>query len=152
MREAGHSQAGGPTIRNTDQTYTDRFGNEWSISTQRRRGTPRRLTFTCGEFRLIAAEDDTAGVTVLTSSEGLTSSEVKEIFCDAERVLVHGGETWYVGYRKRIGRGGQAQAGIFTRFRCESGEMRFTRTMLCFRHMPEAALREHLTTADRTRS
>lgn len=146
MREEGNSQAGGPTIRNTDQTYTDRFGNEWSISTQRRRGTPRRLTFTCGEFRLIAAESDTAGVA------GLTSSEVKEIFCDAERVLVHGGETWYVGYRKRMGRGGQAQAGIFTRFRCESGEIRFTKTVLCFRHMPEAALCEHLSTADRTGS
>jgi hypothetical protein len=134
------------TIASTDQTYTDRFGNEWSIGAQGRRGTPRRLTFTCGEFQLIAAETDTAGVT------DLTSREVKEVFCDAERVLVHGGETWYVGYRRRIGRGGQAQAGIFTRFRSESGEIRFTRTMLCFRHMPEAALCEHLSTADRARS
>jgi hypothetical protein len=134
------------TIRSVDQTYTDRFGHEWSIHAGRKRGRLRRLTFTCGDFRLIAADDDT------TDATGLTSSEVKDIFCDAERVLVHGGQTWYVGYRKRIGRGGQAHAGIFTRFRSENGEMRYARTMLCFRHMPESALCQHLKTAERTRS
>lgn len=133
-------------IRRNDRTYTDRFGNEWSIGAKRQHGKRRHMTFTCGEFWLIAADGDIGGVA------GLSASELKEIFCDAERVLVHGDETWYVGYRRRIGRGGQAQGGIFTRFRSESGEIRFTRAMLCFRHMPEAALREQLATADRTKS
>jgi hypothetical protein len=133
------------TISNIDQQYTDRFGHEWSIRTERKRGTPRRLTFTCGEFQLIVADDDT------TNGNGLTPSEVKELFCDAERVLVHDSETWYVGYRKRAGRGGRAQAGMFTRFRSENGETRYTRTMLCFRHMPAAALCGHLASAEQVR-
>lgn len=133
------------TISSIDQMYTDRFGHEWSIGAARKRGSPRRFTFTCGEFRLIADDDDT------TNGNGLTPSAVKELFCDAERVLKHGSETWYVGYRKRAGRGGRAQAGMFTRFRSESGETRYTRTMLCFRHMPEAALCGHLVAAEQVR-
>ena len=142
----GNSQARGMTISSTDQMYTDRFGHEWSIGAERKRGTPRRLTFTCGEFRLIAAEDASTG------GAGLTPSRVKDLFCDAERVLVHGSESWYVGYRNRAGRGGKNQAGISTRFRSESGEMRYTKKLLCFRHMPETVLCEQLDTADRVRS
>jgi len=133
------------TIQNLDQTYTDRFGHEWSIGAEHVRRTRSRITFTCGDLRLIAGEDNTARTT------SLTMNEVKEVFCDAERVFVHGGETWYVGYRKRTGRGGQAHAGLVTRFRSADGETRYTRTMLCFRHMPETALCKHLTIAERVR-
>jgi len=133
-------------ISTVDRLYRDRFGHEWSVRLERKRGTPKRFTFTCGALRLIAVEEET------TQTGGLTSSRVKDLFCDAERVLVHGNETWYVGYRRRAGRGGRAQAGISTRFRSESGEMRYARTMLCFRHMPEAALCEQLVAAERARS
>jgi hypothetical protein len=129
-------------IRDLDQVYTDRFGHEWSIGTERKRGKARHFTFTCGEFKLIAVDGDTNG------SDDLNPTRVKDLFCDAERVLAHGSETWYVGYRTRAGRGGRTQAGIFTRFRSERGETRFTRTMLCFRHMPEAALCEHLAASE----
>jgi hypothetical protein len=123
------------------QCYTDRFGNEWSIATERKRGKPRRVVFTCGEFELVAFEEDAA------SQPDFSATRLKELFCDAERVIEHEAETWYVGFRQRVGRGGRVQAGIHTRFRSESGEVRYAKTMLHFRHMPETALRKQLTAA-----
>jgi hypothetical protein len=63
---------------------------------------------------------------------------------------MHNGEKWYVGYRSRSGgRGGQSNAGLHTRFRSESGEVRFAKGVINFRHMPERALSEYLMNANR---
>ena len=99
--------------------------------------------FTCGEIQLITAHD---GVTGLAD---LTAASLKELFCRAERVLVHGNEKWYVGYRDQIGRGGVAKPGAFPSFKSETGEVRISRAMLHFRHMSENALCEHLAAAKR---
>ena len=128
-----------PTIA---QTYMDRFGHEWSMRVVRKRGKPKCVTFTCGKLVLVADDED---------PEDLTTARLKDLFCDAERVLLHRKEKWYVGFRKRMGRGGRVQAGMHTRFRSESGEVRYSRGILHFRHMPEPALRDHLGSAERAR-
>ncbi len=124
-----------------DQGYTDRFGHTWSVRAGRPRGTSRSVVFTCGEIQLIATDD---GVTGLAD---LTATRLKELFCDAERVLVHGKEKWHVGYRARMGRGGRVQPGMFTRFRSETGEVRYSKAMLHFRHMSDSALCDNLVDA-----
>jgi hypothetical protein len=78
----------------------------------------------------------------------MTVDNLKDAFCDAERVLVDDGDVWYVGYRKRsVGRSGRVQGGLHTRFRAESGEVCYSRNMLDFRHMSSSTLKEHLTNA-----
>lgn len=124
--------------------YKDRFGNEWSVRAESRRGQPTRVSFTCGKLRLIVVEDDAI------DRGDSASARLKELFCDAERVVVRGTETWYVGFRKRAGRGGRTQAGMHTRFRSDSGEVRFAKGVLHFRHMPEAVLCKHLDDAERS--
>ncbi len=123
------------------QKYKDRFGNEWSVRVDAERGKPRRVSFTCKQFRLVAQEDEA------DDYSDLSLTRLKECFCDAERVLEHEGENWHVGFRKRTGRGGHTQAGMLTRFRSESGEVRYVKGMLHFRHMSQAALRRHLVAA-----
>ena len=124
-----------------DQRYTDRFGHTWSIRAKRPRGASKYVVFTCGEIQLIATHDGATGLA------DLTAAGLKELFCDAERVVVHGNEKWYVGYRARMGRGGRIQPGVFTRFRSETGEVRYSPAMVHLRHMSESALCEHLATA-----
>ncbi len=124
-----------------DQGYKDRFGHTWSVRVERPRGASRCVVFTCGKIRLIATYDGATGLA------DLTAARLKELFCDAERVLVHGDETWYVGYRARMGRGGRVQPGMFTTFRSETGKVWYSKAMLHFRHMSESALCEHLVTA-----
>ncbi len=126
-----------------DRRYTDRFGHTWSVRAKRPHGTSRDVVFTCGEIQLIATHDGT------TDLADLAAARLKELFCDAERVLVHENEKWYVGYRKRIGKGGIALAGVFPSFRSETGDVRISRVMLHFRHMSESALCEHLAAAKR---
>jgi hypothetical protein len=125
------------------QKYQDRFGHDWSISEERKRGKLKGVTFTCGDFLLVAEVDADA------DQGSLTSARLKELFCDAERVLVHEKEKWYVGFRTRMGRGGRVQGGMHTRFRSESGEIRYSKGMLHFRHMPEDALCEQLAAAQK---
>jgi hypothetical protein len=123
--------------------YKDRFDHEWSIRVERKRGKPRSVTFTCGEFRLIVSDEEDDGPL------RPDSARMKDLFCDAERVLVHENQKWYVGFRSRVGRGGRPQGGMHTRFRSESGEIRYSKGMLHFRHMPESALCEHLAVAQK---
>lgn len=101
------------------------------------------MTFTCGDFVLVADVEDGG------DQAALTSVRLKELFCDAERVLEYEDETWYVGYRTRMGRGGRVQGGMHTRFRSESGEIRYSKGMLHFRHMPEESLCQQLVAAPR---
>ncbi len=77
----------------------------------------------------------------------LTLTRLRKFFCDAERVLDVGGESWLVGYRRRTHSGGQTQDGMHTWFRSESGEVRYATGMLQFRHMPQGTLCEHLAAA-----
>jgi hypothetical protein len=114
-----------------EQTYKDRFGNEWSVKVESRRGKPTRASFTCNEMRLIAVEDDMA-----VDQSDLTATQLKDLFCAAERLVVHAKEKWYVGFRTRTGRGGRPIGGVQTRFRSERGEVRYARGMVNFRHMP----------------
>ena len=100
------------------------------------------MTFTCDEFVLVAEVDE-------ADQTALTSVRAKELFCDAERLLVYENEKWYVGYRTRMGRGGRVQGGMHTRFRSEKGEIRYSKGMLHFRHMPEDSLCQQLVTAPR---
>ncbi len=123
------------------QAYNDRFGNEWHVLVESKRGEPKRVSFTCDEFELTAVEDDT------TDQSDLSTTWLKDLFCSAERVFVYGNEKWYVGFRSRIGRGGRPQGGVQTRFRSESGEERYSKRMLQFRHMPHAALCKQLAAA-----
>jgi hypothetical protein len=127
-----------------EQTYKDRFGNDWTIQMESTRGKPKRVSFTCDEFLLVAVEDETEAPTESTSER------VKELFCAAERVVTHEEEKWYVGFRTRTGRGGRSQGGVQTRFRSESGEVRYAKRMLQFRHMPRAELCEQLAAAKAT--
>lgn len=125
----------------TVASYTDRFGHTWSIREQRGRGKPKCWVFTCGELKLV-----TEGP--VPSPAERSDSDIKEIFCDAERVVVHEDRTWFVGYRTRgAGRGGRQQSGLCTRFRSDEGEVRYARTMLHFRHMPEETLRKYIAKA-----
>jgi hypothetical protein len=55
------------------KSYMDRFGNEWSITTERKRGKPRRVLFTCGEFQLVAFDDEAKSV------EDLSATRLKEL-------------------------------------------------------------------------
>lgn len=132
------ANAAGDHMNGAEQKYSDRFGNDWSVIVESTRGKPRCVSFTCGEFRLIVedkeGEDQTA----------LTSTQLKDLFCAAERVLLHGKETWYVGYRSRTGRGGRPVGGVQTRFRSDRGEIRYARCMVNFRHMGTTALLHHL--------
>lgn len=122
--------------------YADRFGNTWVVKAKREQGESGKFVFTCGDARLIA---DGEGPSDL---DDLTATRLKELFCDAERVLVHKDETWYVGYRMRVGgRGGRMNAGMHTRFRSESGAVRYSKTMLHFRHMSDDDLKEQLAKA-----
>ncbi len=123
--------------------YQDRFGNEWLVDEERKRGKLKSVTFTCGDYVLVADAGDEVG------DGPLTSIRVKELFCDAERVVTHQDEKWYVGYRTRMGRGGRVQGGIHTRFRSEKGEIRYSKGMLHFRHMPEDTLCQQLTAAQK---
>ena len=126
-------------------SYTDRFGHTWRIKASALSESEWRLVFTNGNIRLRGAEP------VDTRPRSMSHESLKDAFCDAERVLVDDGETWYVGYRERaFGRGGRSQGGLCTRFRAESGEVRFSRSMLDFRHMSSDALKEHLATAQRS--
>lgn len=131
----------GAYVSRAQKTYEDRFGNEWVIRVMSKCGQNTRVCFTCGEFKLIANEDEASDGT------DLNSAQVKELFCDAERVVMYGKDKWYVGYRKRTARGGRAHGGVYTRFRSEAGEVRYFKGMLHFRHMPHATLSEHLTAA-----
>lgn len=127
--------------------YTDRFGYEWSVAAGRIRGATNSVIFTCGDYQLVAAESEAI------NAGDLTEGQLKELFCDAERVVQLGDQVWYVGYRRRAsGRGGRAQGGMCTRFRSATGELRYAKAMILFRHMSEDALLEHLAAAQRATS
>jgi hypothetical protein len=119
--------------------YTDRFGHEWRVETRRATGAAWRVAFTCGAIRLAVAEP------VDTDPATLSPAGLKDLFCDAERELEYGGEIWFVGYRSRpAGRTGQSGAGLCTRFRSASGEVRYHASILHFRHLSAEVLREDL--------
>ena len=86
-------------------------------------------------MQLIAIEDETA-----SDQADLTATQLKDLFCTAERLVLHGKEKWYVGFRTRTGRGGRPIGGVQTRFRSERGEVRYARGMVNFRHMPSTEL------------
>ena len=122
--------------------YADRFGKTWVVRAKRGQGQTGQVVFTCDGVQLIAEEENASGL------DDLTSTRLKELYCDAERVLVHKDETWYVGYRMRVGgRGGRMNAGMHTRFRSESGAVRYSKTMLHFSHMSDEDLQEQLVKA-----
>jgi hypothetical protein len=122
-------------MNRNEQKYKDRFGNEWSVKVESRRGKPTRATFMCNEMQLIAVEEETS-----SDRADLTARQLKELFCTAERLVLHGKEKWYVGFRTRTGRGGRPIGGVQTRFRSEHGELRYARGMVNFRHMPSTEL------------
>ncbi|UCG87630.1 MAG: hypothetical protein JSW71_03520 [Gemmatimonadota bacterium] len=121
--------------------YEDRFGNVWSARVESQRGERTSVSFNCGELRLVASEEETG------DHSDDTATRLKELFCAAERIVVHEKQKWYVGYRKRIGRGGRAQGLMHTRFRSEDGEVRYAKGMLHFRHMRQNVLCKHLAAA-----
>ena len=121
--------------------YEDRFGNVWSARVEPRDGKRTSVSFTCGELRLVASEEETG------DDSDDTAKRLKELFCEAERIVVHEKQKWYVGYRKRTGRGGRGPGVMHTRFRSEGGEVRYAKGMLHFRHMRQTVLCEHLAAA-----
>lgn len=127
--------------------YTDRFGHSWSIHSKRPKSGTKSVVFKCGNIEMIATEDGIKDVAELPEAR------LKELYCDAERVLVHEKKKWFIGYRTRMGgRGGKAQAGMCTRFRSETGELRYSKSMLHFRHMSDDELSKHLASAQPARS
>lgn len=122
-------------------TYTDRFGHTWSIRTQRSESGKPVLVFARRQIRLVAAEPASE------PPAALTAGQLKELFCDAERVLVNDGETWYVGYRARTVARGRPSGQLYTQFRSETGEVRYSSAMLQFRHMSARQLWEQLAEA-----
>jgi hypothetical protein len=123
------------------RTYVDRFANEWTVRWRMADDDVTNVTFTCGDWQLVV--DEPEGF----RSPGPSEKQLQELFCDAERVFVDDGETWYVGYRTRQGRGGSLHGGIFTRFRSSRGEIRYAQKMLHFRHMAKGLLLKHLASA-----
>jgi hypothetical protein len=121
--------------------YKDRFGNVWSTRVESRDGKRTSVSFKCGEFRLVASEEETE------DNSDDTAKRLKDLFCEAERIVVHEKQKWYVGYRKRTGRGGRGLGVMQTRFRSEDGEVRYAKGMLHFRHMQQSELCEHLAAA-----
>lgn len=121
--------------------YKDRFGNVWSTRVESRDGKRTSVSFKCGEFRLVASEEETE------DNSDDTAKRLKDLFCEAERIVVHEKQKWYVGYRKRTGRGGRGLGVMQTRFRSEDGEVRYAKGMLHFRHMQQTELCEHLAAA-----
>ncbi|MEJ2237795.1 MAG: hypothetical protein P8X82_05820 [Gemmatimonadales bacterium] len=127
--------------------YTDRFGHSWSIHSKRPKGGTKSVVFKCRNIEMVATEDGIKDVAELPETR------LKELYCDAERVLVHEKKKWFIGYRTRMGgRGGKAQAGMCTRFRSETGELRYSKSMLHFRHMSDDELSKHLASAQPARS
>jgi hypothetical protein len=125
--------------------YVDRFGYRWQARVGRGPSETWQLVFSQGEVRLVAAR------TVEVRPEALSQGDLKDLFCDAEREIVVGGVTWYVGYRQRVfGPRSRMQGGLCTRFRSTSGETRYSRSILDFRHMPAAALHKYLANAERS--
>lgn len=123
----------------TSLSYRDRFGHTWQVRVSRAAKDTWSCVFINDDVRL------TSENTVDAHPSELTEAELKDLFCDAERVIESGGERWYVGYRQRsFGRQRRAQGSLFTRFRSEGGEVRYSRDMLDFRHLSESALCEHL--------
>lgn len=128
----------------TSITYRDRFGHDWQTRVSRSAKDGWSCVFTHGNVRLISEDP------IDSHPSELSEAEVKNLFCDAERVIQGGEERWFVGYRQRaFGRQRRAQGSLFTRFRSEGGEVRYSRDMLDFRHLPEATLRDHLDTLRR---
>lgn len=122
-------------------SYTDRFGQTWRVRGVQTPHGAWTLAFASPGIRLVSTE------TLTSKPAELTLEGLKEVFCDAERVLESDGETWYVGYRRRtFGRRSTPQGELCTRFRSEAGEVRFSHAMLDFRHMATSDLREHLVT------
>ena len=121
--------------------YEDRFGNVWSARVDSQCGNTTSVSFHCGELCLVASEEETG------DDSDDTAKRLKELFCHAERIVVHEKQKWYVGYRKRTGRGGRAQGLMHTRFRSEDGEVRYAKGMLHFRHMQQTVLCKHLAAA-----
>lgn len=120
-------------------SYADRFGYTWSVRARKSKSAdaPYEIVFTSGELRMVAEGDGPLG--------GIRTEDLKEIFCDAEREFESDGETWYVGYRQRSGtRATGRHTGLCTRFRSASGEIRYAREMLHFRHMAADMLCAHL--------
>lgn len=120
-------------------SYTDRFGHRWRVRCSQTPDGDWTLAFASAGVRLVGSG------TTATPLSAMSPEDLKECFCDAERVLVSGGVRWFVGYRRRtFGRRSTPQGGLCTRFRSEAGDVRFSHVMLDFRHMPTSALREHL--------
>lgn len=128
----------------SQQTYKDRFGNEWSVKVESRRGERTQVWFTCNEMQLMVVDDEAAA-----HRSDLSVTRLKDLFCAAERVLTHGKEKWYVGFRTRTGKGGRPIGGVQTRFRSDRGELRYARGMVNFRHMPSTELVKQLDAAMR---
>lgn len=124
-----------------DHKYTDSSGNQWSVRLGSLSGTRRSIAFTSKGHRLIAE-----GVDAETSGE-LTVTRLKELFCDADRVLENCGVSWHVGYRRRLGMSEHTTPGMNTWFTSDRGEVRYVQGMLPFRHLDELVLREYLLTA-----
>ncbi|HEX9692616.1 MAG TPA: hypothetical protein VGA22_11000 [Gemmatimonadales bacterium] len=120
--------------------YTDRFGYDWVVRIERSTSAAKRVTFTCGKCQLVVTGE-------VVGDRALTTMELKDLFCEAERVFEAENEVWYVGYRQRSGAGGRVQGGLYTRFRSEDDEVRYAREMLLFRQMAEGDLLEHLAVA-----
>ena len=46
-------------MNSSGRKYKDRFGNVWSAQVESNRGKLARVSFTCGELRLVAVEGET---------------------------------------------------------------------------------------------
>jgi hypothetical protein len=116
------------------RSYADRFGYTWSVRAETSvTDEPPRIVFRNRRVRMVATAEE--------SLNTLSSEQLKELFCDAERVLESDGVTWYVGYRDRTaGRGGGRYKNLCTRFRSATGELRYARDIIDFRHMTSADL------------
>lgn len=117
-------------------TYTDWCGNCWSVRMESS-GSRSSVAFISKGLRLVAAGID-------SDATDLTLSRLKQLFCDADRVLEDRGLRWRVGYRRRTGMSDRTQPGMNTWFTSERGEVRYIRGLLQFRTMAHRTLCEHL--------
>lgn len=120
------------------QKYLDQLGNNWSVRVESADGNSTSVSFSANGLRLIAdgTPTDALGDVAVT--------RLKELFCDADRVLEHHGVTWRVGYRRRTGVVGHARPGMNTWFTSQHGEVRYVQEMLPFRYLEDAVLCERL--------
>lgn len=124
------------------QRYLDQLGNRWSVRVHSPSGNQTLVWFRSHGLRLVAD-----GVSA-DAGKDLPATRLKELFCDADRMVNYRGEQWRVGFRRRVGMALSSPSGMNTWFTSPGGEVRYVQEMLQFRQMTNDELCSRLASAN----